>query len=120
MAYQIFSGVLLQETGAANSWPGNPNGTSGNDSFYVPGTGTLYGGAGDDYYWLNGPAQQIVEYAGGGVDTANIWSSYVLPANVDNLVIQNTNTYGAGNDGANIIQGGDGPQYLYGGRGEDV
>ena len=120
MAYQNFSGAWLQETGAANSWPGNPNGTPGNDSFYVAGNSTLYGGAGDDYYWLNGPAQQIVEYAGGGVDTANIWSSYVLPANVDNLVIQNTNTYGAGNDGANIIQGGDGPQYLYGGRGEDV
>jgi serralysin len=120
MAYQNFSGTWLQDSAAPNSWPGGGVGTAGNDSFYSPGSTVLTGGAGDDYYWMTGPGQQLVEYAGGGVDTANIWSSYTLPANVENLVIQNTNSYGAGNDGDNIIQGGDGPQYLYGGKGQDV
>ncbi|MFC3070261.1 family 16 glycosylhydrolase [Phenylobacterium soli] len=127
MAYQNFSGSWLPDSAPANSWISGTsaaewlNGTSLNDSFNTGGgADTIAGGLGDDYYWLAGPAQKIAEYAGQGVDTANIWSSYVLPANVENLIIQNTNTYGAGNDSANIIQGGDGPQYLYGGRGEDV
>ncbi|MDB5476350.1 MAG: endo,3,4-beta-glycanase [Phenylobacterium sp.] len=127
MAYQNFSGTWLPESAAPNSWINGSAagewlyGTGANDSFNTGGgADTLVGGAGDDYYWLAGPAQQIVETPGGGVDTANIWSSYTLPANVENLIIQNNNTYGAGNDGANIIQGGDGPQYLYGGKGEDV
>jgi beta-glucanase (GH16 family) len=127
MAYRNYSGVLLQDSAPANNWITGSSaaeqlgGTPSNDSYNTGGgLDTLSGGSGDDYYWLAGPGQKIVEYAAQGVDTVNIWSSYTLPANVENLIIQNTNTYGAGNDGNNIIQGGDGPQYLYGGRGEDV
>lgn len=127
MAYKNYSGVLLQDSAPANNWISGTSaseqlgGTSMNDSYNTGGgLDTISGGAGDDYYWLAGAGQKVIENPGQGVDTVNLWSSYTLPANVENLVIQNTNTYGAGNDANNIIQGGDGPQYLYGGRGEDV
>jgi beta-glucanase (GH16 family)/Ca2+-binding RTX toxin-like protein len=120
MPYQNFAGTWLADSAPANSWVSGADGTPNNDSFYSPNASVLTGGAGDDYYWLAGPAQQIVEQAGGGVDTANIWSPYALPANVENLVIQGDGVWGAGNDGDNVIQGGDGPQFLYGGKGQDV
>src|SRR5438309_1766931 len=63
MAYQNYSGTWLQTSAAPNSWPGGANGTGGNDEFYSPGITTLYGQGGDDYYWLTGPGQQIVENA---------------------------------------------------------
>src|SRR5437868_10537116 len=49
------------------------------------------------YYWLNSPAQQVIENPGEGTDTIRIWQSYVLPANVENLIVFGAGNYAVGN-----------------------
>jgi beta-glucanase (GH16 family) len=127
MPYQNYAGVWLQESASVNNWINGTAateyipGTNGNDSFDGKGgLDTLAGGPGDDYYWLNGPGQQVVENPGQGTDTVRIWQSYILPANVENLIVFGTGSSATGNAQDNIIQGLDGSQFLYGGLGQDV
>src|SRR5262245_19380341 len=128
MTYRNWSGAWLPDTNQAGvdyingSWASETlYGTSGPDQFEGGGGRDAFvGGAGDDYYWVRDTKDQVVENPGDGVDTIRIWSSYSLPANVENLIVFGDGSYARGNDGANIIQGLDGSQFLYGGRGEDV
>jgi hypothetical protein len=74
-------------------------------------TGYLYGGTGDDRYYIDSTSTQVIEYAGQGTDT--IYSSVggYLSANVENMVITGTGAnaaagYGGyGNDLDNVITG---------------
>ncbi|WP_375271319.1 hypothetical protein [Sphingomonas sp.] len=74
-------------------------------------TGYLYGGTGDDRYYIDSASTQVIEYAGQGTDT--IYSSVggYIPANVENMVITGTGANGAagyggyGNDLDNVITG---------------
>ncbi len=50
------------------------------------GGGTIYGGTGDDQYFLSEDPVPIVEKKTGGVDTVYIRSDYTLPANVENAI----------------------------------
>lgn len=128
MAYRTYAGATLPETNQAGltyvkgSWYGETlNGTSGANEFEGGGGRDVFiGGGGDDYYWMRDPKDLIVEYGGGGVDTARIWSSYTLPANVENLISFGEGSYAAGNALNNIVQGLDGAQFIYGGTGQDV
>ncbi|QIB33341.1 M10 family metallopeptidase [Ancylobacter pratisalsi] len=95
----------------------------------------LTGGLGDDAYWIDSLADQVIENAGGGTDTIISIVSYdvMLASNVENLRLEDS--YGDvaivayGNDGANMISGNEGNNVLkgfggsdtlYGGSGDDV
>ena len=106
-------------------------GTAGNDTL----TGTLgpdtingKGGAdlmiglsGNDIYIVNTEADEVVEQSGEGTDTVQAFGSYVLPANVENLVLNGTKDgLGMGNGLANRITGNSGYNTLDGGAGNDT
>jgi Ca2+-binding RTX toxin-like protein len=121
-------------------------GGAGNDSLYGRagddfihgGTGSdrMYGDAGNDIFVVMDTGDQIVEYAGGGYDTVRAHVNYTLPANVENLELQerlvyypslmdNPKTFGApiygtGNDLSNVINGNSRGNNLSGLGGNDV
>ena len=81
------------------------------------------GGAGNDAYYVDTPADLTFEAANGGIDTvyANIvGAGYYLYANVENLVLQGNTPYGVGNELNNHLTGNANPNYLLGGAGDDV
>jgi beta-glucanase (GH16 family) len=80
----------------------------------------MYGGAGDDIYYLYSGANKAVEYPGQGIDTINTWMSYKLPDNFENLTVTGDNRFAFGNSLNNIITGGSGSQTLDGFKGDDV
>ncbi|MFC7734918.1 DUF4214 domain-containing protein [Roseomonas sp. GCM10028921] len=82
---------------------------------------TTRGGPADDDFFI-GPDDVIVENPGGGIDTIHTWgSSYVLPENVENLVLTgNSWSSGTGNGLGNIITGNVEPNHLDGGAGNDT
>ena len=123
------SGVWLAASGVPTSWlSGSKNGsggslygTSGNDFLSLSGGTTAYGGAGDDSYYLWNMQDRAVELAGQGIDTVYAYvGSYLLPDNVENLVLDNAKSSGTGNALANIIAGGNGSQTIDGGAGNDI
>jgi cysteinyl-tRNA synthetase, unknown class len=116
-------------------------GTSGNDTL-VGGAGadTLVGGTGNDSYYVNNPADVIVESPGQGTDTVWASANYTLGAGVSVETMKVNSTTGlkltgnqfvhniagnAGNDtliggGANVtLSGGAGNDRLIGGAGND-
>lgn len=121
-------GVPLPYTDASHHWfsasGAGPelHGSDGNDSIWgdASATVTMYGGAGDDYYYLYAATNHAVELPGEGIDTINTWMSYTLPDNFENLVVTGNNHYAFGNDLDNIITGGSGSQTIDGGKGDDV
>jgi hypothetical protein len=81
------------------------------------------GGAGDDSYYVDTPADLTFEAMNGGTDTvyANIiGAGYYLYANVENLVLLGTTPYGVGNELDNHLTGNDVGNYLLGGAGNDL
>ena len=102
------------------------------------GADKFYGGTGDDTYVITFGTEQIVENAGEGIDTVRAQTSYMLGANLENLVLINggrsagfsnelnnqiTGTTGAnrleGRAGADTLNGGGGDDTLVGGKGDD-
>ncbi|MES2493409.1 MAG: glycosyl hydrolase [Pseudomonadota bacterium] len=95
------------------------------------GADRMVGGLGGDIYIVDSFADVTIEDAGGGTDTVKtLVDSYVLSANVENLVLAGTaglsgtgngsaNTL-TGNDGANVLFGLAGSDRLYGGKGDDA
>jgi Ca2+-binding RTX toxin-like protein len=117
------------QSGAPTKWyaraadGASVTGTAGND-FFGGGAGriTMIGNGGDDTYIVNHSYDVITENAGGGVDTAESWStSYVLAANVENLVLKgNWGQTGTGNGGDNRLVSTAGKDTLNGGGGDDA
>lgn len=98
-------------------------GTWRNDVFYGGGGETFAGGTGDDTYYLWSGNVGIIEKAGEGVDTvvAQFGGSYILPDNVENLVLKGKwMTGGTGNALDNVIIAGDVGAVLDGAAGNDV
>lgn len=109
------------------------DGGTGNDYLYGgAGTDSMKGGAGDDTYnvdkWTTSATtarDTVVEAAGAGTDT--VWSSvsYVLPTNVENLVLSEQpsgatrGNKGTGNASANVMQGNSLGNVLIGLGGKD-
>lgn len=96
----------------------------GDDNLFG-GTGaanTLLGQQGNDNYWIQANGDSVIEFVGEGTDT--VWaevSSFVLPANVENLTYNsNTAFTGVGNELANIIRGGSAADSLNGMDGNDT
>ncbi len=82
---------------------------------------TLLGNLGDDVFIVAAVGDSVVEYAGEGTDrVVTALSSFLLPANVENLLYSGGGSFiGFGNDLANSITGGAGADSLYGYGGND-
>ena len=78
------------------------------------GADTLVGGIGDDTYVVDNASDAVTENSGEGTDTVRTTlSSFVLGANVENLVFTDGATHtGFGNALANIMAGGTGSDTL--------
>lgn len=126
----------LTLTGAANTdGTGNDLGNTliGNNGNNVldgaGGVDTMIGGQGDDAYVVDDVADGVIENPAEGIDTVLASVSFVLPENVENLVMTGTggNAGGnaldnrlTGNGGNNLLDGGAGVDTMIGGRGDDT
>jgi len=83
----------------------------------------MYGGTGDDTYYVDTPADLTFENPGEGTDTvyADInGAGYYLYANVENLTLLGTTPFGVGNELDNVLIGNSVSNYLLGGDGNDT
>ncbi|WP_439595932.1 calcium-binding protein [Falsiroseomonas sp.] len=85
--------------------------------------GRFFGGIGDDLYIIDNRGDLVFEEASGGLDT--VWAQlpgggYVLPANVERLVLLGAALSGFGNGLNNLIIGNSLPNLLLGGGGADT
>jgi len=95
---------------------------NGNDTL-VSNTGmdTLIGGTGNDLFVLNNGNDLVQVGTSGGNDTIQVSSNYVLPANVNTLVLTGTtNLKGTANSGNDTLVSGAGIDTLIGGAGSDT
>lgn len=95
-------------------------GRDGNDLLRGNGTAKLMGEGGADQYEVRSTGDVVVELAGQGRDTVLSWINYVLPAHVEDLVLQGAATSGTGNVLDNRISGGINADKLRGLGGNDV
>ena len=147
-AFSIAAGSVIE-----NAIGGDGNDTlTGNSAnnilFGGRGVDTMAGGLGDDIYYVDNLNDVVIENAGEGYDIIySFLANYVLPANVEELLLQladgdvvgsagddnvtgskgnNTMLGNAGNDtldgrgGDDFIDGGDGDDTLTGGTGDDA
>ncbi len=102
------------------------------------GADSMTGGVGNDLYYVNVAGDQVIENAGGGLDTVNAAINYTLGANVENLILSGAAATGTGNalantitgnaqnntlsglGGADILNGGAGADSMNGGAGNDT
>ncbi|MGE0743565.1 MAG: M10 family metallopeptidase C-terminal domain-containing protein, partial [Hyphomonadaceae bacterium] len=125
------------------------NGEAGDDTLDGgSGNDAMTGGLGNDTYFVDSAGDTVTESAAQGIDTVNALRTYVLTANVENLILlgssgfqgtgnalANTLTGNAsnnrlsglagndtliGNDGNDVLSGGDGNDTLQGGDGADT
>src|SRR5262245_37027953 len=90
----------------------------------------MFGGAGNDTYFVDNAGDQAIEHADEGIDVVFSTVSYTLGANVEKLVLQGSgNLFGTGNgldnkifgnSGNNTLDGGAGADMLIGGTGNDT
>ena len=90
----------------------------------------LKGGKGNDLYIVDHLKDKVVESAGQGLDTVRATVSYILGANLENLVLQGVSALNGtgnglantiiGNSGNNILDGKAGADTLIGGLGDDT
>lgn len=103
----------------------------GNDIInLISGTGTIYGGLGDDTYNVDIAGYSLIESSGAGTDLINASISWVLGSNFENLTLTGSaaingtgNTLDnviTGNGAANQLNGGGGVDLLLGGGGDDI
>ncbi len=82
---------------------------------------TLVGGLGDDRYEVHRSAARVVELADEGHDLVTAWSSHVLSANVEDLMLGGSAAIdGSGNAGANALTGNGAANVLDGRGGADT
>jgi Ca2+-binding RTX toxin-like protein len=85
------------------------------------GADTMYGGAGNDTYFVDNGGDVVVENPGEGTDVVLSTVHFILPAEVEALVLQGSaDANGTGNALANSIFGNSGANVLDGQGGADV
>ncbi|MCP9783258.1 calcium-binding protein [Cyanobium sp. WKJ7-Wakatipu] len=81
----------------------------------------LEGGLGNDHYVVDSGSDSVVELIAQGQDLVRATSDYLLPANVETLLLAGVaNISGMGNSLNNLIQGNKGNNVLDGGGGVDT
>lgn len=125
----------LRGDGSANTLIGNEGndrlyGRAGNDTLMGGkgadhldgGTGSdrMEGGSGDDTYVVGTRTDSVIELANRGIDLVKAAVSYILPAEVENLVLTGTARTGIGNGQSNILTGNDQRNVLEGGAWGDT
>ncbi|PWS38984.1 hypothetical protein DFH01_06995 [Falsiroseomonas bella] len=107
--------------GMGNALGNAITGTSGADTLDgAGGADTLAGGAGDDVYVVDSGADAIVEDAAGGHDLVRSAVTYVLGAELEDLVLTTPGVSGTGNAGNNALTGTAGGDTLDGAGGDDT
>jgi trimeric autotransporter adhesin len=83
---------------------------------------TLFGGAGNDLYYVEAAGDSVVELAGEGADMVlTALSQLIMAGNVEALVYTGAGSFfGLGNAGNNSIVGGSGADALYADSGADL
>lgn len=85
------------------------------------GADAMVGGAGDDDYIVDNAGDTVVEAFNAGIDALYTSVSYVLPENVENLILTGSGNIGAGGNGAdNTLIGNAGDNFISGGGGNDL
>ncbi|MBY0484095.1 DUF4347 domain-containing protein [Nitrosomonas sp.] len=85
------------------------------------GADTLIGGMGNDSYFVENVGDVVTENLNEGTDTVSSRVTYILPNNVENLLLTGVlSINGSGNDQANVITGNNAANQLSGGAGNDV
>jgi Ca2+-binding RTX toxin-like protein len=106
-----------------NAGAGNDTltGGGGNDTLNGgAGADNMAGGTGNDTYFVDDAGDVVTEAANAGTDTVNAAVSYLLGANLENLVLTGSNAInGTGNDAANTLTGNAGANRLSGLNGND-
>lgn len=105
---------------------------AGDDVIYGGlGNDIMVGGTGNDKYYVETPDDRVIEYENEGTDSIVASCSYELPDNVENLYLyeeagaingrgNNLNNKIVGNDYGNILDGKEGINDLWGGKGDDT
>ena|GEM_PF-1048450 len=110
--------------GGAGLWSDILVGGAGDD--WLDGGGGkdfMYGNLGNDTFIVNQRSDLVFEQPGEGVDRVIARDSadgFYLYANIEELVLQGTTSFGVGNELANLIIGSAGPNTLLGGLGDDT
>ncbi|MDD4950697.1 S-layer family protein [Sulfuricurvum sp.] len=82
---------------------------------------TMIGGKGDDNYVVDNSADNVIELSDEGLDTVYTSVSYVLPENVENLILTgNGDISSSGNSSDNTLIGNSGNNLISGGAGNDI
>ena len=126
--YLVLQGSAVQ--GYGNDLTNVISGTAA-DNLLDGGTGadTMYGGDGNDVYFVDNAGDFAVENANQGNDTVYASVDYLMAANVDNLVLQGAAVQGYGNGlvnalfgnaNDNLLNGGAAADSLTGGAGNDA
>jgi Ca2+-binding RTX toxin-like protein len=94
------------------------------------GADRLVGGTGNDTYVVDQSGDVVVELAGEGLDTVRAAFSFVLPSDLENLVLSGSSAINAtgnatanqltGNAAANVLDGKAGADAMAGGKGNDT
>ncbi|WP_225007201.1 calcium-binding protein [Novosphingobium percolationis] len=85
------------------------------------GADLMRGDLGDDTFIVDNAGDRVIETRGEGTDTVESSISYVLPSNVENLLLTGTKALnGTGNKLDNDLTGNAGKNVLSGGKGNDV
>jgi len=77
-------------------------------------------GIGNDLYLVTSALDRIAEGPRGGIDTVRASSSYTLPDNVENLILDGGAVNGVGNTGNNVLRGNAANNILDGREGIDT
>jgi Ca2+-binding RTX toxin-like protein len=83
----------------------------------------LYGGPGDDVFYVDTPADLVFEFPDEGHDTVYtniIGAGYYLYGDIEVLILLGTTPFGVGNASDNLLIGNAAANWLFGGAGDDT